>query len=89
MKDLDAGFAEVERRVKTLIAENARLRKQVAELERELAFAQTASGELRNFQGIRMQIREKIEIVLQSLEALGEKGTADRADVHASTAHER
>ena len=74
MKDLEAGFAKVEKRVKTLIADNAVLRKRLAELEQELAQARQESEELENFHGKRLHIREKIERILHSLEAAGEKG---------------
>lgn len=75
MKDLEARFAEVEKRVKTLVADNTRLRKRVSELERELKEARLQSEELRHFHGKKLHIREKIEKVLQSLETMGEKGT--------------
>ncbi len=75
MKDLEARFAEVEKRVKTLISDNSRLKKQVSELERELAQARLQSGELQNYHGKRLHIKEKIEAILQSLEAAGKKST--------------
>lgn len=73
MKDLETRFAEVERRVKTLIADNAGLKKRVSELEQELEQARSESHELQNFHGKRLHIREKIERVLQSLEGIGER----------------
>lgn len=72
MKDVEAGFAEVEKRVKKLHADNAALRKRVAELEDELAQARLESDEIENYRGKRLHVREKIEKVLRSLEALGE-----------------
>ena len=75
MKDLDARFAEIEKRVTALASDNARLCKQVAALQKELEQARADARELQNLQGKRMHIREKIEKVLQSLEAIGEKGT--------------
>jgi uncharacterized protein (DUF3084 family) len=75
LKDLETGFAEIEKRLRTLMTANAGLRKRVAELEQELVQAREESGELQHFHGKRMHIREKIEKVLQSLESIGEKGS--------------
>jgi septal ring factor EnvC (AmiA/AmiB activator) len=75
LKEIEAGFSEIEKRMRTLLADNAGLRKRVAELERELAQARAESGEFQNFHGKRLHIREKIENVLKSLESMGEKGT--------------
>ncbi len=73
MKDLEDKFREVERRVEALVAENADLRKRVSGLERELDEARRGSGELENLRGKKIHIREKIERVLNALEAVGEK----------------
>ncbi len=73
MKDLEAKFAEIEKRVKTIVAENAGLRKRVGELEQELAGARRESQELENFHGKKMHIREKIERILHALEAVDER----------------
>ncbi len=73
MRDLADKFAEVEKRVKGLVAENAELKERAAELERELAAARSESQELGNLHGKKAQIREKIESVLRALEAAGEK----------------
>lgn len=81
MKELETGFAEVEKRVKKLVEDNVVLKKRVAELERDLARARLESEELRTFHGKKLHIREKIEQVLHSLESIGEKG-AERQDVH-------
>lgn len=75
MKDLETKFVEVEKRVKTLVADNAGLRKRIAVLEQELAQARHESREMQNFHGKRIHIREKIERILHSLEAMGDKGT--------------
>ncbi len=74
MKDLDTRFAEIERRVAALVSDNARLRAQVAALQTELEHARVDAEELQGLQGKRLQIRERIEKVLQSLETIGEKG---------------
>lgn len=74
MKDLDAGFGTVEKRIKDLLKENADLRKRVEGLERELSAARAESRELQNFKGKQLHIREKVEKVLRQLEAMGEQG---------------
>jgi hypothetical protein len=75
LKELETGFAEVENRVKALIEDKLRLKKRVAELEEELSLVRRKSEELEVFNGKRVYIREKIERILHSLEAVGEKGT--------------
>lgn len=77
MKDLTLKFAEVERRVRGLTDENGRLRGRVAELERELAAARRDAGELGRMQGEREQVRQRLERVLRSLEALDTGGRDD------------
>lgn len=74
MKDLEAGFNELEKRVSALLKDNAGLRKRIAELEQELSLARSEAGEVRNFRGKQLHIKEKIEKVLRQLEALGEPG---------------
>ena len=59
--------------MKALVSENRDLAKRVSELTEELSRARLGSQELENFLGKRMHIREKIERVLQALEAAGEK----------------
>ncbi len=73
MKDIEAGFAEVEKRVQALVSENKGLAGRVRELERELAQARREAQELQNFHGKRMHIKEKIERILQSMEAAKER----------------
>ena len=73
MKDLENKFEEVEKRVMVLISENRDLTKRVSELTQELSRARRESQELENFHGKKLHIREKIERVLQALEAAGEK----------------
>lgn len=68
-KNLEEQFAEVERRVRALLAENARLADRARELERELAQLRHETRDLQNFHGKRMHVREKIERVLNALEA--------------------
>ena len=70
LKRIEAAFATVEQRVKALVTENRGLKKRVRELEGELAQARRSSQDLEHLQSRRMHIREKVERVLQSLEAL-------------------
>lgn len=68
MKNLEARFAEVERRVKALVAENRALHGRIRELEGELAQAQRAVREQENEHGKKLRIREKVEGMLKELE---------------------
>ncbi len=70
VKRIETAFATVERRVEALVAENRGFKKRVRELEKELAEARRSSQDLEHFQSRRMHVREKVERVLQSLEAL-------------------
>ncbi len=73
MNDLEMKFAEVEKRIGALVAENKVLTGRVRELENELAQARRESQDLQSFHGKRMHIKEKIERILQSMEAVKEK----------------
>jgi chromosome segregation ATPase len=73
VKDLEDRFAEVEKRVASLVSENRDLAKRVSELTEELSRARRGSQELEDFVGTKMHVREKIERILQALEAAGEK----------------
>ncbi len=73
MNELEARFAEVEKRVKNLVTDNRSLRKRVADLEQELARARHEAGDVRDFQSRQARIKEKIEHVLLSLESIGGK----------------
>lgn len=70
VKRIEAAFASVEQRVQALVNENRGLKKRVRELEKELAQARRSSQDLEHLHSRRMHIREKVERVLQSLEAL-------------------
>ncbi len=69
MKDLESRFAEVEKRVKALVADKKTLASRVRELEQELAQARREALELQHFHGKRMHIKEKVEGILNALEA--------------------
>jgi septal ring factor EnvC (AmiA/AmiB activator) len=70
VKDLNGRFAEAERRVRDLVDENRRLRARVQELEQELAPAREAARELEELRGRQDQVRQRLERMLSSLEAL-------------------
>jgi cell division septum initiation protein DivIVA len=70
VKRIEAAFAIVEQRVQALVTENRGLKKRVRELEGEIAQARRSSQDLEHLHSRRMHIREKVERVLQSLEAL-------------------
>jgi cell division septum initiation protein DivIVA len=70
VKRIEAAFESVEQRVQALVNENRELKKRVRELENELAQARRSSQDLEHLHSRRMHIREKVERVLQSLEAL-------------------
>ena len=73
LKNIEEKFAHVEKRVQALVSENKGLTGRVRELEQELAQARREAQELQNFHGKRMHIKEKIERILQSMEAVKEK----------------
>ncbi len=73
MKSIEERFAEVERRVRALVAENGRLNKRLKDLERALADARQEGQEMQHFHGKRMHVREKIEKILDALEAAGKE----------------
>lgn len=70
MTDLKEKFSEIEKRLKSIAAENRALRDRVIELEKELALARRETQDMEHFQDKQQHLREKIERVLQSLEAL-------------------
>jgi chromosome segregation ATPase len=73
LKNIEEKFTEVEKRVRAIVSENKGLTGRVRELEQELAQARREAQELQNFHGKRMHIKEKIERILQSMEAVKEK----------------
>jgi len=74
LKDLEARFAEVENRVRSLMQENHDLTRRVSELERELARARREAQEMEHYHGKRMHIRDKVERILSSLEGIRHEG---------------
>ena len=70
MKDLEGRFAEVEKRVQSIVRENRALTKRVSELERELAQARHEAQEKELLHGKSMHIRDKVERILSALEGI-------------------
>jgi len=71
--NLEVHFGEIEKRVHALVAENKGLKVRLSELEKELAQAKREALELEHFQGKKLHIQEKIERVLQQLDAISSK----------------
>ena len=74
LKDLEARFAEVEKRVQTIMNENRTLARRVRELERELAHARHEAQKMELFHGKSMHIRDKVERILSELEGIRHEG---------------
>ncbi len=70
MKQIEDKFAEIERRVRSLVFENKGLKGKIRDLEGDLAHARREALELQNFHGKRMHIREKVEKILNALEGV-------------------
>lgn len=68
MNDIQAKLTEVEKRVRGLVTENAGLKEQVRNLERELAQARREALAKEHVHGKTIQIKEKIERILNALE---------------------
>jgi predicted RNase H-like nuclease (RuvC/YqgF family) len=69
LKSIEERFAEAEKRVRSLVSENTALKKRVREFEREIAQLRSEARDLQHFHGKRMHVREKIERILNALEA--------------------
>ncbi len=79
MDELTERLGTIERRVRTLLAENGALAGRVAELEQQLAEARERAGDLDDYRTRRTQIRERLEGILRTLEAAG-NGGPDRGE---------
>ena len=73
MRELEADFSEVEKRIRALVHENAASKARIRELEQELAAAQLAARDMDHFHGKQLRIREKVERILLSLESMETK----------------
>lgn len=70
MKDLEERFAEIERRVKPLVAENRSHKKRIRELEKELSQTRGDAQKSAQFNDKQSHLRERLEKILQALEAV-------------------
>lgn len=70
VNDFEARFGVIEKRVKALMEENTGLKARIGGLEEELAQVKREARELEHFHGKKLHIREKIERVLQQLDAV-------------------
>ncbi len=73
MKNIRDRFTVIEERVRALRASNSHLAARVNELEQELARARREVKELEHFRGRKLQIKERVENILRTLESFGSK----------------
>ncbi len=73
MNDLVARFAEVEKRVRALAAENHRLYDRVRELEVDLGRASEGAREAETLRDRKEQVRDRLKRLLRVLEAMETK----------------
>ena len=73
MKNLEEKFAEIERRVKALVAENHSHKKRVQELEKELKRTHHDTQKSMKFHDKQQHVRERVEKILKDLEAVEAK----------------
>jgi predicted RNase H-like nuclease (RuvC/YqgF family) len=71
MKDLEERFAEIERRIRPLVAENRSQKKRIRELEKELGQTRYDVQKSAQFDEKQLRLRERIEKILQALESVG------------------
>lgn len=71
MRELSGRFTEVERRVRALVEENARLRGRVAELEEGLGRAGEAAREAESLRARNAQVQDRLKRLLRMLESIG------------------
>jgi predicted RNase H-like nuclease (RuvC/YqgF family) len=70
MKDLEERFAEIERRIRPLAAENRSHKKRIGELEEELNQTRRDVQKSAQFNDKQARLRERIEKILKALEAV-------------------
>jgi regulator of replication initiation timing len=78
VKELGARFSEVERRVRALVEENARLRGRVRGLEEELGRMSAGAREAEALRARKAQVQDRLQRLLRLLEAVETKD-GDRA----------
>jgi len=84
MKELVARFAEVEKRVRALAAENHRLRDRVHELESDLGRASEDAREAETLRARKEQVRDRLKRLLRVLEAMEIKEKEKEDDLQGS-----
>ena len=70
MKELGSRFAELERRVRALVEENARLRGRVRELEEEQGRLGDAAQESEVLRARKAQVQDRLKRLLHLLESV-------------------
>ncbi len=70
MKDLGSRFGEVEKRVRMLVEENARLRGRVSELEGELERTGELAAEAEALRSRKAQVQDRLKRLLHLLEKI-------------------
>lgn len=85
MKDLGSRFGEVEKRVRALVEENARLRGRVSELEGELERAGSHAAELEALRSRKGQVQERLKRLLHLLEKIETQEDGSRQGAEHST----
>jgi len=73
VKELGARFSEVERRVRALVEENARLRGRVRDLEEELGRMSEGAREAEVLRARKAQVQDRLQRLLRLLEAVETK----------------
>ena len=70
MSDLAEKFAEIERRVRELVAENRSHKKRVKELEKELNLTRHDAKKSAQVHDQQVHLRQRVEKILKDLEAV-------------------
>ncbi len=70
MSDLGDKFAEIEKRIKTLVDENRSHKKRVRELEKELSQTRHVAQKSVKVHDKQVQLRERVEKILKDLEGV-------------------
>jgi len=69
VNNLEKAFGEIAERVKLLLAQNARLKSRVDELEKELLRIRHDAQQVEHLHDEKLHIRKKIEHILRALES--------------------
>ncbi len=80
MKDLAARFAEVEQRVRALVAERESLRERIRELEADLDRVRQEAQDAHRLRASRAQVQERLTRLLRALEQAEARETAREAE---------